>query len=264
MAGQSRFRLLRRFIAPYWLTSGDGELLGYSLDLIKDAAVERVRLGLMARFPQNSEDGTLTAPPDAIAALGRDRRVIRGINETAASYASRLIKWLDDRKTAGNPFTMMQKLSEYTGPLCSFRTVDRRGNWYSRAADGTRTLLLNQANWNWDETLVTKWSKFWVIIYPNGLWTEGPLWGAGGLLWGESGRTWGSTATRDQVDTVRALVADWKPAGTKCINIILAFDPASFDPATPEPDGTWGLTSKYVAGVPVPSRLSTARYWDGV
>lgn len=261
MSDRPRFRHIRKMLAPRWLTNGEGGLVGYSLDLMKDAFVERLRLGVMARLPQNDPEGTTTAPPDALAAMGRDRRVIRGINETDTSYAVRLKKWLDDRRKAGSPYMLMQKLAEYTGAGPAFRTVDARGNWYSRAADGTETALLKEENWDWDGTpLGERWSRFWVIIYPNGLWTEGADWGDVGLEWGTRSQTWGSTATPEQVASLRHLVNDWKPPGTRCVYIILAFDPDSFDPSAPEPDGLWGRWSKVVDGVRVPSRLSTARY----
>lgn len=258
------FRTIRKKLAPRWLTDEEGELVGYALDLVRDGFLTRVFLGLLARFPDS-------APDDAHVKLGRDRRVIRGLVETKAGYAERLKRWLDDRKRAGNPFALMQKLAEYLGPLPSFRTVDVRGNWFSRAADGTETTLLNEGNWDWDleGSASSRWSRFWVIIYPNGLWNEGPLeWGDADLQgwgWGEAGdgMTWGSTAPADVVSTVRFIVSDWKPQGTRCVNVIIAFDPASFTPATPEPDGLWERWSKVVDGVRVPSRLDTARYWDG-
>ncbi len=49
----ARFRTSRVKLAPRWLTEGEGGLLGYALDVVKDAFVERVRLGLMARLPEN-------------------------------------------------------------------------------------------------------------------------------------------------------------------------------------------------------------------
>jgi len=269
MSVSQSFRRIRQFLAPRWLTDGEGGKVGYSLDLVKDAYVRRALLGLLARFPQNGPNGEL-APPDALAAIGRDRRVVRGIDESAASYALRLIAWLDDRKTAGNPFTLMQKLAEYTGAGCVFKTVDNRGNWFVRAADGTRSFSLKHGNWDWDG-YAEKWSRFWVIIHPPAsLWTERAWdWGdSSGPDWGGGEGTWGSTATRDQVQTIRALVADWKPAGTRCVNIVIAFDPASFDPEAAAlspglPDGLWGRWSKNVGGVQVPARLATARYWKG-
>lgn len=256
------FRELRKSMGPAWLTSGEGGLAGYALDLMRDALMQRVYLGALAGMPQNGPNGE-TAPEDALARMGQDRRVFRGINETAASYALRLTQWLVDRRAAGSAYALMKKLHEYTGTThgCSFRTVDNRGNWFSRAADGTETASLNTGNWNWDGNTAAR-SRFWVIVYPGTLWTEGAdSWGAVGA-WGSAG-PWGCDVTQEQVRTMQAIVADWKPDGTQCQNIILAFDDASFNPASPEPDGNWGGWSKVVSGVRVPSRLSTARYLDG-
>ena len=256
----TRFRFLRRFLAPRWLTEGEGFLVGYSLDLMKDAFIERLRLGHLARYPQQDAAGT-PAPADALAAIGRDRRVVQGINETGAAYAVRLRAWLDDRKRAGNPYALMQKLAEYVGGGSSFRIVDNSGNWYHRAADGTETRLLNQGNWNWDGE-ANKWSRFWVIIYPGTTWSTGPrTWGA--TPYGLTEPRWGCTATADQAATVRFLVDDWKPAGTRCVEIILAFDTASFDPTAPEPDGEWNHWYDYNGSDAEPARLATARYIGG-
>jgi hypothetical protein len=256
------FRELRQAIAARQFLSDEGGLVGYSLDLLKDAFVERTRLGLLIRFPEQDPRGT-SAPDDALSAMGRDRRVVRGLSETSASYVKRLKAWLDDRKTAGNAYALMQRLAEYLGTGTSFRVVDNAGNWYSRDVSGNRTLVVGSANWNWDG-LTAQWSRFWVIIYPGALWTRTPAWGAGGTVWGSTTGSLGSTATLQQIETLRALIADWKPAGTTCVNMIVAFGGASFSPLSPEPDGTWGPQSRNVAGVQVPTRLSTALYWDGV
>ncbi len=261
------FRIVRSRISPRWLTDGEGGLVGYALDLVKDAFVERLRLGHLARFPQQDPSGT-PAPPDALAAMGRDRRVVRGLNESDTSYAVRLRSWLDDRRTGGNAFTLMQKLAEYLGPLPKFRTVDNRGNWYTRDPDGTRTLLLNIDNWDWDGE-ATKWSRFWVIVYPNGLWTGARQFGDPGLtIGGLPEETIGSTAPPNVVQTVKFLVNDWKPAGARCVNIIIAFDEDSLDPTFgPEdvgmPGGEWGHWSVNDSGTQIPIRLDTALFWDG-
>ncbi len=264
----------RARLGPKWLVEGDdadleSEQVGVSLDVVKDAFVERLRLGHIARFPQNDPDGT-AAVDDALVAIGRDRRVVRGLSETPAAYAVRLLRWLDERRTAGNPFTLMRQLAAYLGPLPSFRTVDCRGNWFSRSAAGVETSLLNQGNWNWDGLGATLWSRFWVIIYPGGLWTSTAYeWGAVTVTpWGDAaGHPWGLTITPEEVSTLRFLVRDWKPAGTRCVSIIVAFDAASFNPASPPgpplPDGTWAKWGKIVAGEVVPARLGTARYLDG-
>lgn len=266
------FRTIRKLLGPRWLTEGEGELVGYSLDLVKDAFLERARLGMLAGFPENGPNGE-TAPEDALVLMGRDRKIVRGIGESSADYAVRLKNWLVAHRTRGNPYTLMRTLAAYTGSAdgCSFRTVDARGNWYSRAADGTESAALKTGNWQWDDMDPSRWSRFWVIIYPGTLWIASAYdWGdTAGPGWGEyvgtfdSAATLGSTITNEQAATLRALVSVWKPDGTRCVNIILAFDPASFDPASPEPDGLWGHWSKVVLGVRVPARLSTARYLDG-
>lgn len=253
------FRATRKQLAPRWLTEGDGELLGYALDILKDAFAERMRQALLIRFPEQGPDGT-PAPADALAAMGRDRRVVRGLNETDASYVRRLKSWLDDRKTAGNAFALMARLAEYTGAGTSFRTVDNSGNWYRREADGSQSVLIRQANWNWDGD-TAKWARFWVIVY--GFRAAAGTFGGGASIGGSASATIGSTTTRDEVATIRAIIKDWKPAGTRCRNIILALDDASFDPSAPEPDGSWGTWSENDAGTQVATRLRSARYFDG-
>lgn len=266
------FRIARKFFGPAWLTEdGESGLVGWASDVIKDAFTERLRLGLLARFPQQDPEGT-PAADDALAAIGRDRRIVRGFAETSATYAARLLRWLDDWQAAGSAFALMEQLAAYCGPGPSFRTVDVRGNWYSRDAEGNETSLLQRGNWDWDNAAnaLSRWSRFWVIIYPNGLWTVGPKWGDAGAVWGTPGRTWGTTATPEQVTSIRSIISDWKPGGTKCVNVVVAFDSTSFDPTTARdgtglPDGTWGLPSEQNGSeAQVPTRLSTARYWDGV
>ena len=260
---QRTMRTIRSSIAPRWLTDGEGGLVGYALDLVKDAFLERARLGLLARLPQNDPLGTTTAPTDALTAMGRDRRVVRGIFDTDVQFAARLKTWLTERKTSGAPFTLLRQLHAYlgTGNGVSLRVVDNSGNWYTRSSAGVESSSLATANWNWDGNTAA-WSRFWVIIYPGTLWTAGATWGSS--TWGATDRMWGSTITGEQARTLQAIVNDWKPGFATCVNIILALDAASFNPAAPEPDGLWAKQYKYSIGTAVRSRLATARYEDGV
>lgn len=265
----STFRSTRPQVTPSFLSDGEGGTVGYIVDLLKDALAERARRALLFRLPQQDPTGQTTAPDDALAALGRDRTLTRGFAESSQSYAARLVQWRASHKLRGNPFQLMTELAAYLGPLPSFRTVDVRGNWYSRAVDGSQSVSLNRANWDWDgrSDALARWSRFWVVIYSNGLWQGGSLFGDGDVY--GNGRTIGTSATQAQVASVRNIVALWKPGGTRCVNIIIAFDNASFAPSTSRdgsglPDGHWGNYSKIVSGVAVPARLSTARYWAGV
>lgn len=258
------FRTRNKQFGPPWLVD-DGEestLIQYSLDLVLDAALQRTYLGLLAKLPDTAAELGIAG---ALEGIGRDRRILRGLGpEAAATYATRLKAWLPDAKKRGSPFALLKVLQQFIGGGSSMRTVDARGNWFSRSAAGVETYLLNTGNWNWDSTVPSspQWSRFWVIIYPGTRWSHSATWGSG-QLWGDTEKTWGTTATPSEVAQVRGIVADWKPAGTRCVNIIIAFDAASFNPTSPEPDGKWGKWFKSVGGVMVPSRLTTANYWDG-
>ncbi len=267
----ARFRRIFKRLLPSWLSSGEGDKVHFSLGVIMDAYVERARLGLQARFP-------IAAPTDALTAISRDRKIIKGIAETDANYATRVIPWLDDHKTRGNPWALMKNLRGYLNAEVRIRTVDSSGNWFTRDRDGTESVSIAQANWNWDNAPAiagtTQWSRFWVIIYPtsdNKPWAQSLAWGNAALwttgVFGNPTATIGTTATREQVADVRRIIAEWKPEGTKCEWIIIAFDDASFSPATPaQPTpgpGLWGDWGKVVGTEYVPARVATARYWEG-
>jgi hypothetical protein len=253
----ARFRFLHRKTLPSWLSTGEGDLHGYAVRIMLDCAAQRMKEAAYARFPEY-------APADALPYQARDRKIPRGIDEQADVYATRLLTWLDDHKRRGNPFKLCAMLAAYCNAAVRVRTVDQRGNWFSRDRDGTESLVLDTGNWDWATAYTdAAWGRFWVIIYPTSEgqpWTVGPRWGDAGAVYGTD-RTWGTSATPGQVAAVRSIVREWKPAGTRCENIVIAFDDASFDPTAPEPDGSWLSWSK---GDPVvKNRLATARYWKG-
>jgi hypothetical protein len=258
-SGQQQFRGLFRKLVPAWAQDDvEGGPLLYSLGLLCDAVVEHARLALIARFPSH-------APADAVSLIARDRKLVRGLGETKEAFAPRLVAWLDEHAVRGNPYALMRQVRGYCNAAVRVRTVDRRGNWYTIERDGSYAYhgpadpSSPGEAWDWDGGGADRWARFWVIIYPTAggePWSDPTLWGDPGLVWGSPGATWGSTATVDEVDAVRRIVRDWKPAGTRCEHIIIAFDDASFDPesATGLPDGTWSSAS---------NRLATARYWRG-
>lgn len=250
-----RFRdFVYRTAQPSWMTTGESELVQYSLGVAVDGALERMRLSYEAGNPT-------TAPEDALRFMGRDRRIRRGRSEPAASYAVRLVRYLDDHKTQGNPFALMDQLYAYLQTAgVTLRTVDRRGNWFTRAADGTRGYALNRANWDWDGGALTSFTRFWVVIYSDtGPWTAQWLHGTPGAA-ATSGTT---TATADEIAGVMAIVKEWKPAGTRCEWVIVSFAaPGGFlGPETgDDPAGAWG---DWADATYRPVRDSRARYWRG-
>lgn len=237
-------RLLRKSMGPPYYVGVDGEqgLIGYSLDLIKDAYLERVRLGLLYRHPEGN--GVTAAPSDALAQTGKTRGIVRGISETDAGYAARLKRHLKDRRQQGTPWALMRQLQAYIGEGSSFRVVTINGTYCSLSTAGIETYQLG-GTWNWTDADLSQWSRFWVVIYPGNRW-GGHLWGEGGLYWGTF--NWGLDFTEGQLNTLRAIIRKWKPAGTKCVSIIVATDGTRFDPASPEADASAVPSAIYYNG----------------
>jgi hypothetical protein len=256
-----------RYLPPWFqarLASGKVRAFKYiySICLLGDGLIENAYQGVQAQYPG-------LCPPDAYAFIGRDRMIIRGLSEDDDSYAARLINWLVDWKGAGNPFAIMQQVRGFLTPsTAKLRIVNQSGSWYTLNSDGSIEIhqTYPASNWNWDND-PTKPTRFWLIIYSDaGPWVVDRKYGDGSV-WGD-GRSWGTSAPSNQVQLLRQIVDNFKSAGDLCPNVIVAFDPASFDPtAAPNspgmPDGTWGNWSTIVSGVRVPSRLATARYFDG-
>jgi hypothetical protein len=262
------FRQLVRYLGPRWLTRD--RVLGtettsrvlYSVALLTDSLSERVVQGVRARFPG-------LGPDDALSELGRDRLIWRGPAEPATTYAGRLTRWLDDHRVRGNPWALLEQIRAYLVPhAVRVRTVDQWGNWYTIEADGTRSRYKASA-WDWDGTSQAAGrSRFWVLIYlgDTGPWFRQEPWGDPGKLWGEAGQTWGSTATPEEIAGLRRIVDFWRPAGTRCVQIIYCFEPTLFAPsdtAPPLPDGTYATWGKYVGSVKVHARNRDAIYIRG-
>lgn len=253
-------------LAPSWLTAGDGGKVLFSLMKVVDAFVSRLDDAAEVRFPD-------VAPADALGPMGQDRRIVRGFAEGAASYRLRLRMWLDSWRQAGHAFGILEQLAGYLTGYDVPMAIVTAGNgtagmWYQRSPDGTLTWSKTDPhNWDWDTETVgavsPKWSRFWVILWPPAdLWVP-VKWGTT-RKWGTANATWGSTATRQQVDTIKALINAWKPERSKCLYVVVAFDPASFDPeaapGAPMPDGTWKFYRTGTAPAES-SRNLTARYW---
>lgn len=271
---------------PGWLQKGHSRDYIDTMVLAIDALMEgiyQVRYGILAL----DDD----PPPDAVPFVARDRNLPPGFSELAKDYFKRAASWRQLWRASGRMRPMLQAIAGVWGPNPPKMRVVRefgwasdsipKARWTTRNPDGTfEDHIENPSNWDWDGEFIP--NREWLIIYAP---TTTPVMGLdgtyGGILvpvWGESGvrpdgvfdkKTLGTSAWREYVTRTQHVVDLFKPAHVLVQNIIIAFDPASFDPTTPAgdpgmPDGTWGNWSKQEAGVQVPTRLATARYWKGV
>lgn len=255
------FRNIIVNLVPGWLRREWGAKFLYTTGVVLDGVMQWADEGVSARFPA-------LAPDDALPAIASDRGVILGFDEPRASKEVRLRRAIDDAKTAGTPYAMLEQLAAYfTGHSIRIGIVTNRGTWHVRDENGDVTMTRLAGNWDWDGS-PARWARFWVILWPlDDLIEAGPNIGGAWTI-GQAGATIGTTASPSMVSTVREIVRAWKPAGRRCSEIIVALDPDSFDPTSPPgaplPDGTWRYWEvDDGTGVLRPARLETARYWDG-
>lgn len=277
MAGGS-VRDAIKLISPKWLQTGVGEKFLYVFGLACDVLLEKLNQAMRMHIPTYGDSSGL-------ATIGTDRLIPQGPNEPVASYALRLKKAYDTWQHAGSAGSILQQILGYLNPVAPRVFVVGNGlsntnPWDSYAAGANpnnppQHYLANPANWDWDGFSSgapdpTRWWRIWIGIdcssgspFTNeGTWGDGKTWGDGG--------TWGSSASSSDVASIQQLVQLWKPANVQCVNVILFFDGTLFDQAlafgsSKLPDSNFGLWEKITSSmVSVPSRFSTAAYWDGV
>ena len=155
-------------------------------------------------------------------------------------------------------------------------TVAARFDWSSQNS--------NPATGDWNDH-----GRFFLILYaPFSLCTatDGTFqdWGTVGDLAATPGSpcapgspwagTIGTNAPVELIERLRAVIVHRRAAGNPCAWIIVAFDPASFNPdgsspapaiGSAYPNGWWGFPSRYDSGTNtmIQTRNGTAEYWPG-
>lgn len=217
---------------PGWAQRGEGELIQYTIGLIHDAFAERCRQTVWLMLPS-------LAPSDALARIGADRAIPRGLFEPEASYRPRLIAWRFPRghRVRGNAFALLEQVSKAIRGT-DYRTVDIRGTEYSaNAATPTRGVT-----WDWDGAALTpNWARYWVVVQseasPPGVWGDAEddtTWGSG------EHECWGSPEIDPgEVAAVKTLVSPqtlgWSPAGRRPVYLVIWFQGQAY----PVPGGDW-------------------------
>lgn len=250
------FRSLFRWITPAWLHTGEGEKVLHALSTIIDASTERVRQGLLARFPSRTGGA-------ALGLHGIGRGLVRGRIETDAHFAARLKRWRYPRghRVRGSAFALLEQVWQYWGSApCTTR--DAGGAEYGRTEAGVEYVVRGNA-WDWDYEPDTSWARFWLTIDLTGIASANPelddpaLWG-GDL--GTPGATIGSVGVTPQdVAAIRRLLTwrPWKPAGTRSEWAVIHTAPMAVFP-----NPTWFRWSKNVGGHQVAAREASYRYWS--
>lgn len=206
-------------VAPPWLRDQVGARYQYAKHIQIDAGLgDRVRWGMLQRFPEYAQ-------PEALAHLGRDKRIFRGLTESDDSYAARLVSFKSTWKFAGNAPTLLRQLWALLGPnTVRIRYVvngytgaasesNQFADWWTIDETGLTKQRVSPSNWDWDSSY-GKNVRFWIIIYRTDL--TPAKWGVPPYEWSESGLFWGGApgSQRDWLKDLRSVVRDFKAAGS--------------------------------------------------
>lgn len=108
-------RILQKFrdtlwlLCPPWLQHGYAQAVLYAVSVQLDAGADALNAGVKIRFP-----GVYT--PESLGMIGAERRIRRGLSESDANYAQRLVRWLEDHKRRGGPYAMLDQMYWHYAP----------------------------------------------------------------------------------------------------------------------------------------------------
>lgn len=248
-------------LGPWYLQQQHVGSFLEAVGLVLDGAVEQLVDGMRLGQPLRSD-------VSALPVLSRDRRVRIYETEPEDSQRYRLSRFWQLRRQAGTHQGEMRNVQPFflPGALPVMRIVHQAGDgssatWHTLASDGSYSVhRAIPSNWDWDG-VPTAWSRWWAIVYTDGLdfSDSGPGVWDGDDVW-DGDAVWDGTFTdariADMVDGFR----ENKSAHSKLWGMILATDPASFDPtasvvvnpdgSTNLPAGNWGFPHDLSTGEP--------------
>jgi hypothetical protein len=261
------FRQFFSGLVPAYLRARRGGTMLEAVGMALDDATQTLVEGLRASLP-------LLAEEDALTRIGKDRKLPRLPTETKESYAYRLSIFRQLGRHSASQHGQLLSLQPYflPGSRPMIRIVHQDGSgsiatWHTIDASGVYSVHhQSPSNWNWDQNF-TRWSRFWVIVYvdaevgPVGAeWDDGCEW--------DDGTIWDGYLNEAQIADMLELVNTPPTPHSVCAGIILARDPASFDPTGAvtaigdgtftHPSGDWDRVVRTATGLPV--RLATASY----
>lgn len=99
------YALYQGNLPPGWLTQPYGGAWANAQGITKDALLEQMKEGMLARYP-------LSAPLDGIGVIGQDRGMQQGITETLASYQERLQNVWGEWSVSGMAWGLLSQLGQ--------------------------------------------------------------------------------------------------------------------------------------------------------
>lgn len=232
------------------------EAFGLSLDTVAESAIQGLRMSQPLRCDES-----------ALPILARDRGLRLYASEPVASQRRRLSRWHQLRRQFGTHAGQMRNIQPFFlshVAVPRIRIVHQSGDglsttWHTLEADDTYTWhRATPSNWDWDDN-DAQWSRYWVIIYTNTLGLAAQTEWGGADTW-DGGQVWDGLLTEAQVADIVGGILEARAPHTKLWGVILATDPAWFDPTASVvvnaagwsnlPGGNWGAVIDHATGKP--------------
>jgi hypothetical protein len=261
---------LQRFIASIGPTWIHGRNIGGFLEAVGAALDDGIQACYEGIFASNP----LYCEVDALPLISKDRGIRLYETEPEPSKRDRLADWHELRRTFGTHRGELLNLRPYFfgGKIPRMRIVHRSGDavsctWHEMSPEGVYSAFRPAfANWIWDASHGA-YSRFWVIIYVDGIGPDTAVYGDG-TTYGDGSTTYGAHFSTAQIADMIGMIKEAKSAHSTFAGLIFATDPASFDPAsaittlpdgsTNLPDGNWDHIMDPVTGLP--TRLGSALF----
>lgn len=198
-------------ITPWWLHGFRVLRILYVLALHIDAIGEMLIQGIRRRFPNVDS-------ADSLAAIGRDRRIRRGRLEPDATYASRLLRYLDDHARRGGPYAMLAQLyAHYAQAPFPIDLTYLGGTNYHLDTAGVITRTTISA---FVPDADPRRGRWWLFLHwpyaltADGLWSDPGVWDDGGV--------WDSSLPAADVTDLRLLPNEWGNGHSRGTIVLLA------------------------------------------
>lgn len=205
--------------APTFLQGQRGKEFLTMLGKAYDKLVSQGKDAVKCRFIENS-------PTDALPYNGSAMSIERYPTDTDDTYRERIKDAFNTWQFAGTFDTVLDQVHKLLPDVPVGIIVNR--DWIPPDGDTA-----------W-------WSRFWVTV-ENSAWDDDDEWGDPGD-WGDGG-LWGTSATAEELTTLKKVIKKWKPSETIGY-ALLAFGEGDFwGPGVPWESGLWGDTSIVIIAV---------------
>lgn len=220
------FTFAMKRVSPPWLRRLVGGAIMEGIGTPVDTEVDRNVEGVELRFPGGSNG--VAIHPDALALIGRERRILRGPGELDGTFALRLRKWWDAHRTRGNAFALLQQMHDFflATNNVPIQYIANSGTSVTIAADGTFTRSII-AGWSGDGEYPLKWARFFLVFFLDSDTFSFPLVTEGGEpILTEGGEsilvTVALTAlTAADIDVICSVPREWSAAHIDRIYLVL-------------------------------------------